>query len=83
MKQLPAAHWDRLDAKSRNGWYHHEIPNTMGFDAHFDLYRSIAQWIPENIHYARRNTRWTKMGDCIYVQFKKEKDYHWFMLRWA
>jgi hypothetical protein len=80
---LPEAHWNRGHLKSRNTWFEHCIPNNVGFDAHFQMYRDIVAWIPKNIHHHRRNTRWTKMGDGIYVQFKKEKDYHWFMLRWA
>jgi hypothetical protein len=80
---LPSSHWDRHEIKSRSQWFQHCIPNTMGFEAHFQLYWDIIEWIQKNIHHHRRNTRWTKMGDGIYVQFKKETDFMLFMLRWA
>lgn len=80
---LPEAHWNRGHLRSTDTWFEHHIPNTIGFDAHFQLYRDIVEWMPKNIHHVKRNTRWAKLGDCIYLQFKKEKDFMLFMLRWA
>jgi hypothetical protein len=58
-------------------------PNTIGFDEHFQLYRDMVYWIAENVNNHRSNVLWTKIGDCIYVQFRKEKDMVWFSLRFG
>lgn len=57
-------------------------PNIIGFDKHFQLYADIATWILNNIHNPYGNCKWAKIGDCIYVQFRKKKDMTWFILRW-
>lgn len=58
-------------------------PNTIGFEKHFRLYQEITDWIVNNIHNPYGNCKWTKTGDCIYVQFRKQKDMAWFLLRWT
>ena len=58
-------------------------PNTMGFDLHWQLYGEMIDWIQHNVKNHRSNVLWTKIGDCIYIQFRKEKDMTWFSLRFG
>jgi hypothetical protein len=58
-------------------------PNTIGFDAHYQLYRDMVEWLKQNVKNYRSNTLWTKIGDCIYVQFRKKQDMMWFSLRFG
>lgn len=58
-------------------------PNVVGFDAHFQMYNDMVEWINANVSNPRYNTLWTKIGDCIYVQFRKKKDMMWFSLRFG
>ena len=58
-------------------------PNTIGFEAHFQLYRDMVVWLEQNVHNHRSNVLWTKLGDCIYIQFRKQKDMTWFSLRFG
>lgn len=57
--------------------------NTIGFDKHYELYRNMVRWIHDNISNCERNVCWAKIGDCLYFQFRKEKDMAFFLLRWA
>lgn len=57
-------------------------PNTIGFMEHFRLYKDMVDWILNNIEDPWHNVCWTKKGDCIYIQFRKERDMTWFSLRW-
>ena len=81
--ELQKSNWERKNAKSRGKWFAHAIPNTIGFNNHFKLYNDIVFWIRDNLRHHTQDARWIKIGDCIYVQFKNEKDYVWFMMRWA
>lgn len=57
--------------------------NTMGFELHFQMYREIVTFINENVKNPKQNCLWNKIGDCIYVQFRKKKDMNWFALRFG
>lgn len=58
-------------------------PNNTNFDDHFQMYNEMVEWIHDNINNHRSNVLWTKIGDCIYVQFRKPKDMMWFSLRFG
>ena len=57
--------------------------NTMGFVRHFQLYNDIVDWVWDNIEQPELNTRWAKIGDCIYVRIRKPKDWTLFALKWG
>ena len=57
--------------------------NTIGFDAHFQKYNDIVDWINANVKRPKANARWNKIGDCIYVYIRKPKDWTMFTLRWG
>lgn len=57
--------------------------NHTNFDDHRQLYKDIVAWIEKNIKNPTQNVLWTKLGDCIYVQFRKQKDMMWFSLRFG
>lgn len=96
-REITKPYWDHHDDvyadEVENGWepkftswYQHTIVNDIargGFDWHFDTYEQIAKWIPENVEDWANNAQWLKVSDCIYVRFKREKDYVWFMLKWG
>ena len=66
------------------GWAHaHAIPNTMGFEKHFELYHDIVQWVDNEVPRGRDNVLWEKVGDCIYLMFRKERDYLLFALKFG
>ena len=75
--------WTFDDPDLPYGWAgEYSNANTIGFELHYQLYSDIVDWINSNIKNPRSNARWTKIGDCIYVQIRKKKDYTWFSLRW-
>lgn len=75
-------HW--FGAKLPYGWAgEYSIPNTTNFDHHMQLYQDIVYWIRANIQTPYANACWTKIGDCIYVQIRKPKDYTLFLLKWS
>lgn len=79
-------HWPEIkinDWENNPLWNDYCIPNTIGFGDHFRLYNDIVEWILNEVHYPRRRTRWAKIGDAIYVRFKREEDYLMFMLKWV
>jgi hypothetical protein len=43
----------------------------------------MVDWLEQNVKNHRGNTLWTKIGDCIYIQFRKKKDMVWFSLRFG
>lgn len=57
--------------------------NTMGFDAHFELYKDMVEFINQHVKNPKENCFWNKIGDCIYIQFRKSKDMTWFVLRFG
>lgn len=76
----PSAHTGELPY----GWVGElTYPNNIGFENHFQLYRDMVAWIQDNINNPTGNVTWNKIGDCIYVQFRKEKDMFWFKLRFG
>ena len=58
-------------------------PNRTNFDDHFRLYNNMVEWIKQNVADPHQNVLWNKIGDCIYVQFRKKKDMMWFKLRFG
>ena len=85
MTKLPLSNWSGIDAKGKN-WRRggeYSIPNTTNFEHHYQMYLNIIQWIEEHVERPMRNAKWAKIGDCIYVQLRKEKDFAYFILRWG
>ena len=82
---LPPANWPKLSNDDIPvGWAgSYSIPNNNGFKLHAALYRDIVAWIQANINRPFSNVHWAKMGDCIYVQFRKKSDFTLFLLRWT
>lgn len=83
---LPQENWigAGLNGELPYGWAGElTYPNTIGFGDHFQLYRDMVEWINTNIKDPGTNVQWTKIGDCIYVQFRKQKDMTWFALRFG
>ena len=76
--------WPVITGELPYGWAGElAYPNTMGFDRHWDLYNDMARWICEHINRPETNVFWNKLGDCIYVQFRKRSDMMWFALRFG
>lgn len=67
-----------------NGWAGGcSFPNNTNFNDHWKFYLDTIRWIKDNIENHRSNVLWTKIGDCIYFKFRKERDYALFLLRWS
>lgn len=58
-------------------------PNVTDFNDHIAMYYGMVSWINEMILNPKQNACWNKIGDCIYVMFRKEKDMSWFVTRWG
>ena len=58
-------------------------PNRTNFDDHLQQYINMIEWIKQNVADPYQNVLWTKIGDCIYIQFRKRKDMTWFVLRFG
>lgn len=58
-------------------------PNVTNFDDHMAMYMEMVGWINKMIPNPKQNACWNKIGDCIYVMFRKEKDMAWFATRWG
>lgn len=58
-------------------------PNRTNFDDHLQQYMNMVAWVEQNVENPHQNVLWTKIGDCIYVQFRKNKDMLWFKLRFG
>ena len=66
------------------GWAgEYSNPNTIGFDAHFQMYNDIVDWILLNVADPYNNARWIKIADCIYVDIRQPRDWTLFTLRWG
>ena len=66
------------------GWAgEHRIPNTIGFDKHMELYQDIVRWINSSVKNPKQNVFWNKIGDCIYVMFRKKQDYVLYLLKYG
>lgn len=79
---LPESNW--IGGTLPYGWAGElTYPNIQGFDAHFQMYRDMVDWCEKNVKNHRSNVLWTKIGDCIYVQFRKKRDMTWFSLRFG
>jgi len=89
---LPAlleSNWPHFPGTSENG----KLPygwagqqhyfNSVGFDAHFQLYNDIVRWCYDTIQNTKQNAYWTKIGDCIYIQLRKEEDLLMFILKFG
>ena len=64
------------------GWAAVELsyPNVTDFADHFAMYNRMVVWIKQNVENYQSNALWTKIGDCIYVKLRKEKDAMMFIL---
>jgi hypothetical protein len=84
-EELPKENWAReLNDVLPYGWAGElAYPNTQGFEEHFRLYKDMVEHIMSNVANPHDNVLWTKIGDCIYVKFRKEKDLMWFKLRFG
>lgn len=81
-----------IDLKEQHWYYGEDLPegwagaytngNTIGFDAHFQMYNDIVDWLHNHIQRPYSNSRWAKIGDCIYVYIRKPDDYIMFTLAW-
>jgi len=75
-------HWDPKDKK---GWHEYRIPYgpDVSFGDFINLYERISEWILESIESPYRHARWTILSDGIYVKFRYERNYLYFILRWS
>ena len=81
-EEIPMENWDENELPY--GWVGEwTCPNKINFEHHFQLYRDVVEWLETNVINHRANTKWVKLGDCIYVQFRKKKDYMWFLMRFG
>ena len=86
---LPEGHWPGFAEQNPglappNGWAgSRSIPNKVNFDYHERLYADIVEWILANVERPRSNAHWRKVGDCLYFQIRKPKDFIAFLLRWG
>lgn len=82
---LSAGNWPKTNRNAiAHGWTGEwRNPNTVGFNAHAAKYNHVVQWIHDNVERPYKNAHWAKIGDCIYVQIKKPKDFVLFTLRWG
>ena len=55
-------------------------PNVTDFADHFAMYNRMVAWIKRNVENYQFNALWTKIGDCIYIKLRKEKDAMMFIL---
>jgi len=85
VKELPSSH--NVDPEGRwikdCRWHEFSYPNDTNFANHFQLYRDIVDWIKANIETYEHSTMWTKIGDCIYVKIKNDKDAVMFALKFG
>lgn len=58
-------------------------PNTTDFDDHWDMYLDMVNHINTYVKDPTQNAFWNKVGDCVYVMFRKEKDMNWFILKYG
>ena len=82
-EELPEANWPPT-AVLISGWAGElTYPNRTNFDDHFQQYRDMVNWIKTNVKNPEQNVLWNKIGDCIYIQFRKQKDKNWFAMRFG
>lgn len=58
-------------------------PNITDFEDHMAMYQDMVHHINTVVKNPKQNALWTKIGDCIYVQFRKQKDMDWFVLKYG
>lgn len=81
---IPMPNWPNHNGELFDNWAGElTYPNTTNFLEHFRLYEDMVDWILNNIDDPWHNACWNKISDCIYIQFRKERDMTWFVLRWA
>lgn len=79
---LPESNW--YAGATLYGWARElTYPNRTNFDDHFQQYRDMVEWIETTVKNPKQNVLWNKIGDCIYVQFRKKKDMTWFIMRFG
>ena len=82
--ELPDPNWPSNLYGLPYGWAGQvSYPNRTNFEDHFQMYRDMVAWIKEHVKNPEQNVLWNKIGDCIYVQFRKQKDKTWFTLRFG
>jgi hypothetical protein len=84
-QSIPAHNWPSINTGTIPYGWAGEIayPNRTNYDDHLRLYVDMVQWILELVERPYNNALWTKIGDCIYVQFRKEKDMVWFQMKFG
>jgi hypothetical protein len=82
---LPEPNWpNSLSNTVLHGWAGElYYPNNTHFEHHFQLYRDMVEFIMSTVKNPHNNVLWNKMGDCIYIKFRKKKDMAWFTLRFG
>ena len=81
---MNAGNWPKYSHTLPYGWAgEYSDANTIGFELHRQKYEDIVKWIHTNVKRPYSNAHWAKLGDCIYVQLRRKKDWVWFTLRWA
>lgn len=67
-------------------WHSWSCPNNhitnIGFKGHAELYMDIVRYIFDQ-NYTIDRVHFIKMGDCIYVRFKEDRDYMLFVLKFG
>ena len=84
MTKLRERNWVRPGNLPKSWAGEYICTNVIGFDAQFQKYNDIVDWIQANIKGSpHANARWALLSDCIYVYIRRPKDYVMFMLKWS
>ena len=57
--------------------------NVTNFQDHMSMYYDMVQHINKYVKNPKQNCMWNKIGDCVYVMFRKQKDMQWFVLKYG
>ena len=58
-------------------------PNRTNFADHMEMYMDMVRHINTVVNNPKQNACWNKIGDCVYVMFRKQKDMDWFVLKYG
>ena len=58
-------------------------PNRTNFEDHYNTYVDMLNFVSTNVKNYHNNCQWTKIGDCVYFMFRKQKDLSWFIMRFG
>lgn len=82
--KLRERNWTWGEVLPKNWVGEYTSSNVLGFDAQFQKYNDIVDWIQSNIKGSpHANARWALISDCIYVYIRRPKDWTMFTLRWG